>query len=143
MNGGEESIPSGQASTNAQVTVLIVEDHFWTRYMAAEYLRGSGYRVIEANNADEALSVLASANRVDVVFSDIQMSGSMDGLALADWIAQRFPRLPVILTSGRRPAVLPANCRRFFVKPCSLADVEREIRALAPSSTAGSAGQSP
>jgi two-component system, response regulator PdtaR len=131
MNGGEESIPSGQPNTEAQVTVLIVEDHFWTRYMAAEYFRGSGYRVIEANNADEALSVFAAGNRVHVVFSDIQMSGSMDGLALADWIAQRYPGLTVILTSGRRPEVLPANCRCFFVKPCSLADVEREIRGLA------------
>jgi two-component system, response regulator PdtaR len=131
MNGREDSVPSGQPTTKAQVTVLIVEDHFWTRYMAAEYFRGSGYRVIEANNADEALSVLASGNRVHVVFSDIQMSGSMDGLALADWIAQRYPGLAVILTSGRRPEVLPANCRCFFVKPCSLADVEREIRGLA------------
>jgi CheY-like chemotaxis protein len=131
MNKGEESIPSGQANTKAQVTVLIVEDHFWTRYMAADYFRGSGYRVVEANDADEALSVLASGNQVHVVFSDIQMSGSMDGLALADWIAQRYPGLPVILTSGRRPDVLPANCRCFFVKPCSLAEVERQIRGLA------------
>jgi two-component system, response regulator PdtaR len=131
MNRGEESISPGQANTKAQVTVLIVEDHLWTRYMAAEYFRGSGYRVIAANDADEALSVLASGNQVHVVFSDIQMSGSMDGLALADWIAQRYPALPVILTSGRRPDVLPANCRCFFVKPCSLMDVEREIRGLA------------
>ena len=131
MSTGDESIPSAQANVKAQVTVLIVEDHFWTRYMAAEYFRSSGYRVIEANDADEALSVLASGNQVHVVFSDIQMSGSMDGLALAHWIAQRYPGLPVILTSGRRPDVLPANCRCFFVKPCSLADVEREIRGLA------------
>jgi CheY-like chemotaxis protein len=131
MNKGEESIPSGQANTKPQVTVLIVEDHFWTRYIAAEYLRGSGYRVIEATNADEALSVLASGSQVHVLFSDIQMPGSMDGLALADWIAQRYPHMPVLLTSGRRPDVLPANCLCFFVKPCSLADVEREIRGLA------------
>ena len=131
MNKEEESIPSGQPNTKAQVTVLIVEDHFWTRYMAAEYFRDAGYRVIEANDADEALSVLAPGNQVHVVFSDIQMSGSIDGLALAEWIAQRYPHLPVLLTSGRRPDVLPANCRCFFVKPCSLADVEREIRALA------------
>jgi CheY-like chemotaxis protein len=131
MNRGEESKPSEQASAKAQKTVLIVEDHFWTRYMAAEYFRGSGYRVIEANDADEAVSVLASGNRVHVVFSDIKMPGSTDGLALADWIAQRYPGLPVILTSGCRPDVLPANCRCFFVKPCSLADVEREIRGLA------------
>jgi two-component system, response regulator PdtaR len=131
MNRWQESIPSGQANTKAQVTVLIVEDHFWTRYLAAEYFRGSGYRVIEANNADEAVSVLASGSQVHAVFSDIRMSGSMDGLALADWIAQRYPGLPVILTSGRRPDLLPANCRCFFIKPCSLADVEREIRGLA------------
>jgi CheY-like chemotaxis protein len=125
MRMGEELVPSGQANTEAQRTVLIVEDHFWTRYTVAEYFRGSGYRVIEA------VSVLASGNQVHVVFSDIQMPGSMDGLALADWIAQRYPGLPVILTSGRRPDVLPANCRSFFVKPCSLADLEREIRRLA------------
>jgi CheY-like chemotaxis protein len=130
MSWGEESIPSGQANTKAQVTVLIVEDHFWTRYTAAEYFRGSGYRVVEANNADEAVSVLASGSQVHVVFSDIGMSGSMDGLALAEWIALRYPGLPVILTSGRRPEVLPANCRCFFVKPCSLTEVEREIRGL-------------
>jgi two-component system, response regulator PdtaR len=125
-------MPSRQANTKAQVTVLIVEDHFWTRYMAAEYFRGTGYRVIEANDADEALSVLASGNQVHVVFSDVQMSGSMDGLTLADWIAERYSGLPVILTSGRRPHVLPANCRCFFLKPCSLGNVEREIRGLVP-----------
>ncbi len=127
---GEESLPAGQADTTARVTVLIVEDHFWTRYTAAEHFRASGYRVIEAINADEALSVFASGNQVHVVFSDIQMSGSMDGLALADWILQRYPGLPVILTSGRPPDVLPANCRRFFLKPCLFADVEREIRGF-------------
>jgi len=126
----DRAIPSAQADTKAQKTILIVEDHFWTRYMAAEYLRASGYRVIEANDADEAVSVLASGTEVHLVFSDIQMSGSMDGVALADCIAQRYPGLPVILTSGRRPNVLPAACRSFFVKPCSLADLEREIRGL-------------
>src|ERR1700745_2842212 len=99
MSERGESIPSEQANAGAQTTVLIVEDHFWTRYMAAEYFRSSGYRVIEANGADEALSVLASGHQVDVVFSDIQMSGAMDGLALADCIAQRYPGLPVLLTS--------------------------------------------
>jgi Response regulator receiver domain len=66
------------------VTVLIVEDHFWTRYMAAEYFRGSGYRVIEANNADEAVSVLAAGSQVHVVFSDIRMPRSTDGLGRLD-----------------------------------------------------------
>jgi CheY-like chemotaxis protein len=131
MYRGQEPTPSNQPGAKAPKTVLIVEDHFWTRYTAAEYLRASGYRVVEANDADEAVSVLASGNQVHVVFSDIQMAGSMDGLALADWIVQRRPGLPLILTSGRRPDVLPANCRCFFVKPCSLADVEREIRRLA------------
>jgi two-component system, response regulator PdtaR len=131
MVWGEKSIPSGQVNARTLVTVLIVEDHVWTRYMAAEYFRGSGYRVIEANSADEAVSVLAYGNQVHIVFSDIQMPGSMDGLALAHWIAQRYPSLPVILTSGHRPDVLPSNCRGFFVKPCSLAEVEREISGLA------------
>jgi two-component system, response regulator PdtaR len=131
MNKGEEPMPAGQAATKVQVAVLIVEDHFWTRYTAAEYFRGSGYRVIEANDADEALNALGSGTQVHAVFSDIQMPGSMDGLALADWIALQYPGLPVLLTSGRSPDVLPANCPRFFVKPYSLVDLEREIRGLA------------
>jgi CheY-like chemotaxis protein len=131
MNKGEEPTPSNQPGAKAQKTVLIVEDDFWTRYTAAECLRAWGYRVIEANDADEAVSVLAAGNQVHVVFSDIQMSGAMDGLALADWIVQRHPGLPLILTSGRHPDVLPANCQCFFLKPCSLVDIEREIRRLA------------
>lgn len=130
MSWGEESIPSGQANTKAQLTVLIVEDHFWTRYMAAEYFRAAGYRVLEAKDADEAVSLFSSGQQVSVVFSDIQMPGSMDGLALADWIWERYPNVPVLLT-GARPQVIPLGCRRFFVKPASLTDVELEIRGLA------------
>jgi two-component system, response regulator PdtaR len=130
MDTGEDSLLCSEADRQARRTILIVEDHFWTRYTAAEYFRGAGYRVIEAGTADEALSVLASGNRVHVVFSDIEMPGSMDGLALADRLRQQYPGLALLLTSGRRPDVLPPNCRYFFVKPCSLADVEREIRGL-------------
>jgi CheY-like chemotaxis protein len=127
MDGGEAK-SAAAADSGPKRTILIVEDHLWTRYTAADYLRAAGYRVVEASNAEEAISALSSGKPIDVVFSDINMPGSMDGLGLAAWIGQHHPGMPVLLTSGYRPPLLPAVCRAFFVKPCSLADLEQEIR---------------
>ncbi len=70
------------------------------RMPIAEYLRDCGFHVLEAGNAHEAMAVLDSADRVDVVFSDVRMPGQMDGFALARWLRQAHPGLPVLLTSG-------------------------------------------
>ena len=129
MSGGGEKEPV-PAAESCKRTVLIVEDHLWTLYTVADYLRAAGYRVVEARDAEEAVSVLCSGKPIDVVFSDIKMPGSMDGIGLADWIGQHYPGLPVLLTSGYSPPSLPTACRAFFVKPCSLADLEREIRGI-------------
>jgi CheY-like chemotaxis protein len=91
------SAPSTKPS--AQETVLVVEDEVVIRMVISEYLRGCGYKVIEAANADEALIVLQQADiAVDVVFSDIEMPGSMDGFALSTWVRANRPGLDVILT---------------------------------------------
>src|SRR5262249_60223603 len=66
--------------------ILFVEDEVLIRMAVADYLRDCGYRVIEAGNADEAIKVLCSNESVDVVCSDVQMPGSMDGFGLAQWI---------------------------------------------------------
>ena len=129
MNGAEEeSVPA--VDSGRRCSVLIVEDHLWTRYTLADYLRAAGYRVVEARDAEEAISVLSSGKPIDVVFSDIKMPGSMDGISLADWIGQHYAGMPVILTSGHRPPLLPAACRAFFLKPCSLAALEQEIGGM-------------
>lgn len=129
MSEGDQSVASALSDTRPKKTLLIVEDDFWTRYTAAEYFRIMGYTVLEARDADEAVTLLSSEKPVDVVFSDIQMAGSMNGVALAGWIAQRYPTLPVLLTSGRRPVDLPVNSPHVFIaKPYSLTDVEMQIR---------------
>lgn len=85
-------------------TVLVVEDEEGVRQLAAESLEELGYRVLRANDAHQALSVLES-EAVDVVLSDVVMPGGMSGLALADEMRQRRKGLPVLLTTGYAEAI--------------------------------------
>ena len=78
--------------------VLVVEDEVLIRMHIAEYLRDCGFRVIEAGNADEAVVLLNERTiQIDVVFSDVEMPGSMDGFGLARWIRSNRPELVVLL----------------------------------------------
>jgi CheY-like chemotaxis protein len=118
----------------AAKTIVVVEDEVLVRLEIADYLRDCGYQVIEANNADEALEVLRSDTAVDLVFSDIQMPGSMDGFGLARWIREHQPGTRVILTSG---IVKSAEAARdlcedgpMMQKPYHHNQVVQRIRAL-------------
>ena len=87
-------------------TVLVVEDEVLIRLEITEYLRSQGFRVLEAANGDEAKQILSSGERIEVLFSDVNMPGSIDGLELAYWVRQNHPWIEVILTSGNsRPDV--------------------------------------
>ena len=73
-------------------TVLVVEDEVLIRVVIADYLRECGYRVYEAVNASEALAMLQAPEvSVDIVFSDVEMPGDMDGLGLARWVRANKP----------------------------------------------------
>ena len=99
--------------------VLIVEDEFLVRMNAVEMIEEAGFEVIEAGNADEAIAILEIRADIRVVFTDIQMPGSMDGLKLSRAIRDRWPPIEIILTSGKRhPEAedLPAR-GQFFPKP--------------------------
>jgi len=116
-------------------TVLVVEDEVLIRWVMAEHLRDCGYRVIEAGSGDEAIEVLRrTALTIDVVFSDVQMPGSINGFALAQWIRQQRPTVKVVLTSGIAKAVDAAEalCEEapLVPKPYSPAELERQIRGL-------------
>lgn len=89
------------AVTNPLRTILVVEDEVLIRLDVADFLRDNGFQVVEAANADEAIAVLNSAMRVSLVFTDVQMPGTMDGIALARWMLAHRPGIPVIVTSGR------------------------------------------
>jgi CheY-like chemotaxis protein len=82
----------------------VVEDEVLVRMVISDYLRECGYRVIEAGSADEAITVLQSPERVDIVFSDVQMPGERDGFGLAQWVRQNQPWLKMLLTSGNARA---------------------------------------
>lgn len=80
-------------------TLLVVEDEVLIRMIVSDYLRRCGYRVIEAANADEAMVLLQHSEiEVDVVLSDIEMPGSMDGFALSQWLRKNRPDIDIILT---------------------------------------------
>jgi CheY-like chemotaxis protein len=81
--------------------ILVVEDEVLIRFVIADYLRECGYHVMEAANAAEAVELLqVEATPIDLVFSDVQMPGDMDGFGLAHWVRANRPGLPIILTSG-------------------------------------------
>jgi two-component system, response regulator PdtaR len=74
-----------------KLTVLVVEDEVFIRLMLADELRGEGLQVLEASNADEALTVLQSSLPVHLLFTDVRMPVRMDGVALAKAAHARFP----------------------------------------------------
>jgi CheY-like chemotaxis protein len=116
------------------VAVLVVEDDILVRLTAADYLRDAGYSVIEAANGAEALDVFASGEPVDVVFTDVQMPGAMDGLMLARWVRDHRPETEVLVTSGKSGDGVSSGLiagDAFFPKPYRLDAVSARIGALA------------
>ena len=112
--------------------VLIVEDEYLLLMDAAEIIEQAGFEVVQAANADEAIAILKARPDIHVVFTDIQMPGSMDGLKLARFVRDRWPPIKIIATSGRVPVKdddLPAGSV-FLAKPYRGGDVVAVIRAL-------------
>lgn len=106
-------IPSGGSVHPS--SILVVEDEPLIRHITVGYLEGNGFSVLEATNAREAIGMLETATvKIDLVFSDIQMPGGLDGCDLARWVRENRPDLPVILTSGRVPdGALPDDLSQF------------------------------
>jgi CheY-like chemotaxis protein len=112
-------------------SVLLVEDDVLVRTCTAAYLRERGLDVIEASDAHEAIRVMEAKVRVDIVFSDINMPGSIDGFGLAHWVRSERPGLEVILTSGGRHGAGAADqAGPILAKPYNHAALERRIRAV-------------
>jgi CheY-like chemotaxis protein len=112
-------------------TVLVVEDEVLVRLMVGEALREQGFAVIEAASADEALMVLASATHIDLVLTDIQMPGTINGIGLTRNIRRDYPRLKIVLTSAYAVSAAERSAADAFIrKPFNLAEVTRQIHAL-------------
>lgn len=81
--------------------VLVVEDDELLRWSKMIVLQDSGYSVLEASDAGEALTTLEQRADVRIIFTDVQMPGAIDGVRLAHLVSQRWPLLKIIVTSGR------------------------------------------
>jgi two-component sensor histidine kinase/FixJ family two-component response regulator len=109
--------------------VLVVEDEMMLRMRAVDMVEDAGFSPVEAINADDALAILESRSDIELLFTDIQMPGSMDGLTLANAVHERWPLIKIILVSGQlkltdsdKPAA-----SRFFGKPL---EVKQMIAAM-------------
>ena len=112
--------------------VLIVEDEMLLRMRAADMVEDAGYTSVEAVDADAAFAILESRSDIALLFTDIQMPGSMDGLKLAHAVHERWPPIKIILVSGQSRLAnidIPPNSR-FFGKPLVAGEMIAEMHDM-------------
>lgn len=114
-------------------TALLVEDNADVAAVASDYLADCGYRVIRAETAEAALTILAGGIRVDLVFSDIVMPG-MNGIELGRLLRKRHPAVPIVLASGYsdQAAVALAEGFRLLQKPYGVETLRNALSAVEP-----------
>src|SRR3546814_12371701 len=96
-----------------KITVLVVEDQALLRWHAVDMIENAGFIALEAEDADAAIAILMLSADIQLVFTDIEMPGSMDGIQLAALVRDRWPPMHIIVTSGRSAvdaSTLPVGC---------------------------------
>jgi two-component system, response regulator PdtaR len=112
-------------------TVLIAEDELLVRMVAVEIFEDAGFEVIEADRAEQALAALKSrAADIDLLFTDINMPGRLDGLDLARHVSEAWPDIALLITSGRRPPLTRPIGSRFLAKPYASDQVVAQVQTL-------------
>jgi CheY-like chemotaxis protein len=112
--------------------VLVVEDEAILRLHAIDLVEEAGFTAIEARNADEAIAILEARTDITLLFTDVHMPGSMDGLKLAHAVRNRWPPIKIVVVSGHLQVEqndLPADSR-FFGKPFQAEKLIAELRAM-------------
>jgi CheY-like chemotaxis protein len=112
--------------------VLLVEDEFLVRMGTRAAVEMAGFDVLEASDADEAIAILAERNDVSLIFTDVHMPGSMDGLKLTHFVRDRWPPVKIVATSGRvriSDSELPEG-GRFLPKPYSAGEITATLHEL-------------
>jgi CheY-like chemotaxis protein len=120
--------PSGKSPPVA----LVVEDDPLLRMLAVEVVEQAGFVALQAGDADEAVALLEARSDISLLFTDIDMPGSMDGLKLAHAVRGRWPPIKILLVSGKvrlQPSELPPS-GRFVRKPYRAATMVEELRSL-------------
>jgi len=119
--------------TPGRPVILVVEDEFLVRMLAVAVAQDSGFDVLSAGTADEAIEILESRSDIRLVFTDVNMPGSMDGLRLAHAVRNRWPPVELIVTSGHshiRKDELPER-GRFFAKPYDIHALSQAFQEMA------------
>ena len=120
------------ADTPPRQVVLIVEDEALVRMTAVDMIEEAGFEILKATNADEAILLLKARLDITVVFTDIEMPGSMNGLRLAEAVRDRWPPVKIIATSGHyvvRDGDLPSG-GLFLAQPYSLSQISSALREI-------------
>lgn len=118
-------------SNDSHPLILVVEDEPLVRLDVTLAFVDAGFSVIEVPDADEALELLQSRNSISLVFTDIELPGRLSGLDLAHLIKERWPDIPVLVTSGRVRLDQERDVDMFFPKPYDTRAVISEARNLA------------
>jgi CheY-like chemotaxis protein len=116
----------------APAVVLVVEDEMLLRMRAVDMVEDAGFTSVEALDADEAVAILESRSDIALLFTDIQMPGSMDGLKLAHAVHERWPPIKIILVSGQLKLAnidVPADSR-FFGKPLVAKEMIAQLQSM-------------
>jgi CheY-like chemotaxis protein len=122
------STPAGKS----RPVVLVVEDEPLLRMLVVELVEEAGFTAIEARDADEAVVLLESRTDITLLFTDINMPGSMDGLKLAHAVRNRWPPIKILVVSGQQrlqSSDLPSNSC-FVEKPYQASALVEELRSL-------------
>jgi CheY-like chemotaxis protein len=118
--------------SHVPAVVLVVEDEMLLRMRAVDMVEDAGYTPVEATDADEAVKILESRSDIALMFTDIQMPGSMDGIGLAHAVHKRWPPIKIIVVSGalKLPDIdMPADSR-FFGKPLEAKEMIAEMQNI-------------
>ncbi|MBP2558198.1 CheY-like chemotaxis protein [Neorhizobium galegae] len=123
----------GQSTPLRKQAVLVVEDEPLLRMMAIDLVEEAGFQAVEAADADEAVTILETRADIRIVFTDIDMPGSMNGMKLAAAVRDRWPPIEIIIVSGQvRPGEgdLPERSV-FFSKPYDWQKVTATLHRMA------------
>src|SRR5712675_2596710 len=117
---------------STKATVLVVEDEMLLRMRAVDIVEDAGFTPLEAVNADDALALLESRSDINLLFTDIQMPGTMNGLKLAHAVHARWPSIKIMLVSGQvtpSETERPVNSR-FYGKPLEVKKMIAELQEM-------------
>ncbi len=115
-----------------KVTVLVVEDEPLILLDIVDYLENEGFRVLQAANAAQAIEMLEREPAISIIFTDVEMPGTMDGLKLAALVRDRWPPVKIVVTSGHKTVEITdlPDGGVFFSKPYRPEELATTFRKL-------------